>query len=89
MPPLRIHTSFGALGGFIVAGLFESLEIGVRYARSGDASFTEASTRSNSSPKDAQSLKCDEPGCQASVIQTGTILGKASYRCSAGHEFTR
>lgn len=34
------------------------------------------------------SKRCVHPGCNANAHQIGTILGVATYRCDAGHEFT-
>jgi Protein of unknown function (DUF2569) len=34
-------------------------------------------------------IACSEPGCTAPVSIAGSILGTTSYRCTAGHEFTR
>ena len=39
-------------------------------------------------PPRSQEKRCSHPGCGAEVRRTGTILGRAAYTCSDGHEFT-
>jgi len=36
-----------------------------------------------------QVTACEEPGCPATATKTGFIMGRVSYRCAAGHQFTR